>query len=404
METRTLTRTAPLVPPQLILACSAVILISRCAYLVALASLSLAQQQMRDFGLFYYGLKSWQVGGSFYTPNQASYWMPPSTLLDLAPPHLHLVVWPLAWLPVEATFWTWLALNATAFLLSVRITLRELDIAPSPETVLPLLAFLLMTQPAHTFWLGQYDWLLMLPATLAWREIRNGRWHRGFALLGLVLSFKPFPLLFLAMAIGARQRRAALVMPAIAGAIAALGTLVFGWQSYVEWLVALRSGSTELGWMFDSLSLSSVWIRAFTVNPLFAPIADMPTVAGVGALVTAATVIALMWRRVRSADPDTAMALVWLTGFLVAPIAWSHYLALAFAPIFAVARKGNWMSRPMGWCIAASLTVHAAWVLSLPKSVWTTIVGGGWVCWIAVALWLLVWRETATTVQTVATR
>ena len=185
-----------------------------------------------DFGLFYHGLLAQRAGGSFYDVTVASHWPKPfaNDLLDLAPPHLHLLLWPLMPLPYGAAFAAWVLLNTAAFALSVRLITRELGIAWTRSTacwfVVGVLAppLVSLSTIAH----GQYVWLLTLPLTLAWIDLRHERWVRAFGWLGLVLSAKPFPAAMVVYALWHRQFRAPLAMLGTALACAAAGTVAFG--------------------------------------------------------------------------------------------------------------------------------------------------------------------------------
>lgn len=304
-----------------------------------------------DFGLFFYGLKAQLSGGSFYGISEASHWGAPfaDNLLDLAPPHLHALVWPLMPLGLTTAYTLWVALNVLAFVASIWLITRELSIAWRDVTLVWFLNGVLFARLATGSALvyGQYVWLLMLPCTLAWIDLRRGRWIRSFCWLGLVLSAKPYPAVMALYAIWHGERRAPVAMFVVAGCCALLGSVLFGIDSYLRWISALSYGGEQQMWMFGNISLFGVAARMWDTSPAFVPLGVYPLVSRFIAAVAAAAVAGASLRQLKYRNADQAWLLLWLASFLVAPLAWTYYAWWLLPALMAVGAETAMASSPL---------------------------------------------------------
>ena len=79
-----------------------------------------------DFGKLYYGVRAWQRGESLYGVTPASVIpvgekAPPLFFRNLNPPHVHVILWPLAGLPLPVATFLWCLLNLAALGASLRV-------------------------------------------------------------------------------------------------------------------------------------------------------------------------------------------------------------------------------------------------------------------------------------------
>ena len=367
----------------------------RIGVLVTRAQLLLTVESMGDFGRFYYALRSWWAGGSLYAPTVATpdqvldgRWMP---LLDLAPPHLHLLIAPFAVAPPPVAFWLWLAINVASLVYAIILVVRELDLRLSPEAWVLTLTGLLFVRPWNGAWLGQYAFLLAVPATLAWKAARRNDWIVAFAWLGIILSFKPFVILFALHAALHRRWTAIAVLLGTAALCAVPGVLVFGLRSYWEWTSALSTSNSWM-WLYENMSAGGILARTLGSNPVFAPFpnASLHVIAWL-ALLAAVIVAATLWRTL-SVNLDEAWVLLWMAGLLASPLGWSYYVWWAMGPIVAVAHRRRWVARTAvgPFLLGLALVLPLEVTLVGQPSPWATLTFGSLSGWCGVALWLLV--------------
>jgi len=246
---------------------------------MALAAGLAASETKNDFGRMYYSAAAWWEGQDMYrrtpavpTPPLAGHSL---DLWNLNPPHFHLILLPLARLPLGPALAAWAVLNGLCLLSALRCILRETGWPVTPSwgivAALCMLGSAPMTAVVIT---GQLSFLLLLPVTLAWRAARQERWAACGAWLGLVLSIKPFLLLVVPYLLLRRRLEA---LAALAGSVAgcfALGLLVFGLDSHRSWQARLAVADSW-SWLAMNGSLLGMLSRTCSANLLFTPLLDL---------------------------------------------------------------------------------------------------------------------------------
>lgn len=371
-----------------------------CLPLVAAYATALARNAgvtQTDFGLFLYGLRSQQTGGSFYDLTVASQWGYPfdRDLLDLAPPHLHLLVWPLVSLPDRVAYGVWITANAGAFIASLAVISRELGIRWRDVTVVWFVNAVLLSTLAtvSTLVYGQYVWLLMLPATLGWRAWRRDRLVAACAWLGVVASSKPYPWLLLIYPVWRGHWRAVAAMAGVSAGLGAAGAVVFGPGTYVDWVRAV--GAVDELSMFGNVSIWGLVTRVTGPSHVFQPL-PLPS-AGVRLAGWLACVGVGAWSvwQLRRATPDRAWLGLWCAAWLVSPLAWMYYIWWALPAALALGRHEHWLAGPGPYLAVLALAVLPLWpnLWGLP---WlATLVTGNLGALVVACLWWRAFRPSA---------
>jgi hypothetical protein len=311
---------------------------------------------MNDFGKFYYSARLFLDGADMYGPNPATsipvapdesrhFW-------NMNPPHLHLLMLPLALLRPAWALAAWWLLSLAALVTSLRVVARELGLRWTSRGLFWTAFWLTIFSPTSiTLFTGQLGLLLMLPVTLAWRAARRDRWTTAALLIGAAASVKPFLLIFLPW-LALRGDRTAPAMVSAALACFAAGLAVFGLDAHRAWLGALAS----MNWTWVPLngSIAGLAGRTMARSPRFTPLVEAPALAwtlSVAAAAAIALTSLLAVARDRSPQAvDRAFAVLLLTALVVSPLGWIYYLFLAAGPLFALwrtlaARESPWRDR-----------------------------------------------------------
>ena len=339
-----------------------------------------------DFGKFYYAIGNWESGRSLYAPTVATaMWMVSSwrELLNLNPPHFHLLLLPLAHVSLEASARIWLVANALAATASIALVVRELQLRIAPPYWLPLgcLGLASVATGANSI-SAQCAGLLMLPITFAWLAARRDAWGESGVWLGVLISVKPFLGLFLPTLMLLRQWRALMTSCLAGAACVALGVLVFGGHSYIEWAQALR----DVSWVWASMnaSLMAIGARSFAWSPYMTPFADWPGLVTPLWLAACGAVVLGSWRAVVR-SPEHAFGVTVLASLLMSPLGWTYYLWLAMPGCF-----GLWQHRmsAITWVGLLLLCVPMFGVSVGQPHPWATLTVGSSYNWGTLALWL----------------
>lgn len=339
-----------------------------------------------DFGKFYYAIGNWESGRSLYAPSVATaMWIASSWrhLLNLNPPHFHLLLLPLGTMSLEASARIWLVANGLTALAAIALVVRELRLTVAPTYWLPFgcIGLASVATGANAI-SAQCGGLLMLPMALAWRAARHDAWGTSGFWLGVLISVKPFLGLFLFTLPLLRLWKALMTACLAGAACVALGGLVFGLHSYIEWAQALR----DVSWVWSSMnaSLMAIAVRLFDSSPYVTPFAVRP------ALVTplwlaACIAVAAGSRRAAVRSIDHAFAVTVLASLLISPLGWTYYLWLAMPGCFAL-----WQRRmsSLTWIGLLLLCVPMFGVnFGQPHPVATLTIGSSY-SWGTLALWL----------------
>jgi len=338
-----------------------------------------------DFGKFYYAVQSWRAGLSMYAPTPATdmaVGVARMQLLDMNPPHFHLLVLPLLPWEVQQAGMLWTAVNLTAALLAVALTIRETRARVHPSRILPVVCLALMSASTGANAVtAQCTGLLMLPTTAAWIAARGNRWTRCGLWLGVLISIKPFLGLFIPTLMLLRQWRALAALVLAAAACLAAGLLVFGRSAYQDWFAALR----DVRWTWAAMngSIMAIIARSADRSPVFTPVALLAPLVVPLWLACSAMVAALSLRATRR-SVDHAFGVTVLASLLISPLGWVYYLWLAVPGCAAL-----WRTRvpPMALGGLAILCIPVfATVTGQPHALATITIGSSYV-WATLALW-----------------
>ncbi len=369
-----------------------------------------------DFRIFHRAAENYLAGESMYPLERHTVVAGGRTITmerpNLNPPHFHLLLLPLALLPVGAALAVWAAASVTSLLVCLRLIMSESGLTPSPLWAMRgavwLLAFVGTSAVIST---TQVSLLLLLPVTLAWLSARRGAWTRAGVYLGLAISLKLFLLIFLPYLL--LRRRVAAVVTACITALACfgLGLAVFGVQSHREW-VAFLAG-VDWTWLPMNASLVGLLSRLLTVGPAFAPLATAPGLVkplwvGLAGAVGLATLIVVAKDETES-SVDRSFALLLLAALLISPLGWTYYLWLPLGPI--VALGSLWWGEPgrtrpdraapprwLLWLAAPGFFLPTFLTLTFQPSRWATLLLGSMHSWAVLFLWTaLVVNATAAT-------
>jgi hypothetical protein len=329
-------------------------------------------------------------------------------LLNLNPPHFHLLLLPLLNMPVEVAHMVWLAVGLGCLLLMGQIWTRELGFAWTEKSrQLALIAFLGPVITIDMIQHGQLAWLLVLPVGLLWMKARKNHWLWAGAILGVLVSIKAFFLILAPYFLFRKQFRALGLAVLAALCCFAAGVLVFGVDNHRSWLAALAHAD-DWAWYPKNASLWAALSRTWHDNPLFVCFADLPLPAlklvwlvlggGMGLLTL---LVALADRS--PAGLDRAFALLLIGAVLFSPLGWIYYYWLALPPLAAV--LVDWQRRsPLGangglftrrnWRWWFLCLIVPALALPLWSTIWwqpsavSTLLIGNLYFWIAFAVWL----------------
>jgi hypothetical protein len=358
-----------------------------------------------DFRIFHHAAESYLAGGGMYPMYRLTVVVGGGTATferpNLNPPHFHLLLLPLALLPVGAALMVWGAASVVSLLLCLRLIVSESGLTLTPLLAMRgavwLLAFCGNSAVIST---TQVSLLLLLPVTLAWMAARRGAWSRAGVWLGVAISLKLFLLIFLPYLLLRRRVAASASAYLTALACFGLGLAVFGVQSHREWL-ALLVGA-DWAWTPMNASLLSLLSRLLAVGPVFAPLVTAPDLvrplwAALAGAVGLATLIVVA-KDETEASVDRSFALLLLAALLISPLGWLYYLWLALGPITVLASR--WWgdpgrSRPdlaararwLLWLVAPGFFLPTFLTVAFQPSRWATLLLGSLHSWAVLLLW-----------------
>ncbi|MGH7170296.1 MAG: glycosyltransferase 87 family protein [Gemmataceae bacterium] len=295
-------------------------------------------------------------------------------LYNMNPPHFHLLLLPLTLLHnLDYAFVLWWALSGLCLFHAGKWTLAEIGVDLTPaRRQMALVLLLAFSGTAAMIFTAQLSFVLLIPITLMWRAARRGHWGRAGALLGLLISMKPFLAVLLAYLCWRRRWRAAAACLIVLVLSFAVGVAVFGWLNHVSWYHRLAV-SEGWAWLSMNASLMGMLTRLFSESVLFVPLACLPAGTiwllwlGIGGTLGLATLAATSGGdSAEAVDQDFALLLA--ASVLFCPLGWVYYLWLALPALTALLARG-W---PLG---AASGQRGKRWLLAamLIAFLWPTV-------------------------------
>ena len=334
------------------------------AYFALLAHHMFFGMYMNDFGKFYYSAGAFVHGQDMYAPNPATRIAVSETEVqqfgNMNPPHFQLLMAPLAYLSPLAALLIWTALSAVALMASVSRITSELRVPWTRRGVVASLAALLFcAATAINVVTGQLTFLLMLPVTLAWIAARRGNWYRSAIYLGICAAIKPFLAIFLPYFIVKRHVKAAALMMLAAAAFFAVGVVICGWQTYVDWSHTL----SQVTWPWAPMngSIEGILSRALGHNPAFRPIVYLPDAIKPATLIVslsiAASCIIALARDHTKESVDRVFAVLLILALVASPLGWIYYIWLAAGPVFALWYSHAGQKTTTSWRILQGLAI-----------------------------------------------
>lgn len=269
---------------------------------------------------------------------------------NLNPPHFHLVLLPLTVVSQITGFAIWMLASLVAFLLALGYIARAVRLTPWGAALLASLAF---TSPAMiaTVITGQVGLLLLLPFTLAWCRLREGRDGEAGMWLGVCASTKLFVLLFLVYFVLMRRWRAVSTMALTLAALFATGLAVFGVEAYGRWLSQLGTVTWAEHYMNASL-LGLIERTLSTSDWPYVPLVEWPWLVRPLWIAALGFVAWRGWAALRVPLPGDRQALiVTTTMLLLSPLGWVYYLFLLMPPLAAVMAADMPLDRRTRWLL-----------------------------------------------------
>lgn len=237
---------------------------------------------------------------------------------NLTLPHGHLLFLPLAALPIDLAAAIWLVANIGAVAISVQIVARE----RGKNLTLGELVWLLASAPLLSqLMTGQVAGLLCLPAVLSWRAVRRGRWSNAGVHIGMLTALKPFLAPLCLWLIAKREWKAACIAVTTALVLLGTGVVIFGTDSYRDWIVTVQGVS----WVPAPMN-ASWWGVASRLTLNVTPRAVEPGggYLAVGLLGVSFIALATLQALRRLSDCGQWL-LILASSLLCAPLGWTYY-------------------------------------------------------------------------------
>lgn len=315
-----------------------------------------------DFAAFVDNARAWLDGTPY-----------PDTNTDPNVPHIILLFAPFAGLSRGVGLVIWMALSYAALAIALRLVRRELALHPSRPVLVTALALIAAALPmVDVIVNGNMIWLLLLPFTIAWIAARRGRLILSGAVIGVLMTAKPFLAVFLVLFAMRQQWRGAAGAVTAAVLTLALSLLLTGVDAWAAWMEAV-----------DRISWYDVRFNASFFG-MFARVWRPEAVAwAAGAAVLGTATAIRIWRTPADADRDWLVVL--LGSLLMAPLGWRYYLCFALGPLLALSsrgaltRGGAIAALGLAWCPAIAWTTRNPAIQITLGSLPFWFVLGGWV-------------------------
>lgn len=301
-------------------------------------------------------------------------------LYNMNPPHLHLLLLPLALIgDPDYAFALWWALSGWCLFYAGKWTLAEIGVQLTPGRRQKLLLLLLaFSGTSSMIYTAQLSFVLLVPLIWMWRQARRGRWDRAGLVLGVLLSIKPFLAVLLAYFCWRRRWRAAAFCLAGTALAFAVGVAVFGWDNHVSWRHRLAA-SDGWAWLPMNAGLMGMLTRTFTESVWYVPLVCLSastvwvlwlSLGGVMGLITLSATSG--GDSAESVDLDFALLLA--SSVFFCPLGWIYYLWLVLPPLAAVVKRG-W---PLNASTKVGFSVGKRWrrrllAVALIAFLWPTV-------------------------------
>ena len=316
-----------------------------------------------DFAVFVLNARGW-LSGVPYPPGST----------DPNLPHVILCFVPFALMPLSIALPVWLVISYAAAAAALGQIARHLPERPSAALGLTGIAMLAASPPVLIVTAtGNMIFPLWWLMTLAWGLARSGRSIASAALMGLLMSIKPFLSLWLPFYVLRRDWTSAVVASGDAAATLLLSVLVTGVDTWRAWIEVLG----RLEW-YDSRYNVSVF---GTLARAWQPSVVLWAVACLIVCVSAAVQIR------RDAGVDRAWAILGLVSMLLAPLSWRYYLLFALGPLTALVMSGA--LRPLSVGLLLSFAFTAVPLITATEW-WLQATAGSVMFWLLLATWLTV--------------
>ena len=324
-----------------------------------------------DFEIFYESARVWLAGGSAYPAH--------TTGPNLTVPHLMPVFGLLGMLPLPGAITAWLLLNAAGAWLAWRLIRQTLGLqVPTNVGILALVLALASLPSLQQIRYGQVGWVLMPVVTAAWVMAREGRPVGSAALMGALITVKPFFGLWLAYYVVRGHWKAVLVATAVAGTIVLTSIGLQGAEMWWQWkALALRDWYGQ----HDNASVMGVLARTLGHHPA-------TWVWVLACLPVLAVAAWSLMRQPRSVDRD------WLVvsgaALLLSPIGWRYYACFLLGPILATLQWHQWPVRHLA-ALAAFAFIPALYPTETPSKYVLPASAIARATLSSVACWTLLW-------------
>lgn len=330
---------------------------------------------MNDFGKFWFSSLA-------FLNNQDMYGNSPATLIEMSniyaqqfwnlnPPHFHILIIPLAFLPPLISLAVWGIASLAALILTLHLIGAQTNIGTSRwRSRMFFLGLLAFAGTGATFVTGQLSFLLLLPVTLAWIKARNRQWEKAGFILGITASVKPFLLIFLPYFLLRKQWKVAVITILSSVTPFIIGLPIFGYDNYRSWLHQLAS--VDWTWAAMNASFLGVLTRTFSENPLYAVFAHfeaLPVLLWFLLVVIAGgTTFFLIHHDHSSLCVDRAFFLLLLLAILCSPLGWIYYLFLPLGP--ATSLVSSWWIKQSKELSSRTMSLmrmrHTLFLVALP--------------------------------------
>jgi alpha-1,2-mannosyltransferase len=288
------------------------------------------------------------------------------------PPFVAVMAMPLALMPFGLARDLFFAMGLAAAALSVWLLFADRPPGQRRAMILAGLAGTALFFPTYSsLYMGQVNSLLvlLLIAALALSR-KNRQWSAGAA-VGLAGAIKVFPFIMVVWFLITRRYRAAIGAVLACAAVVAVSLIWVDLRLYGQYLTEVFPAKSMSQATRLSQGLFGLFYRLLTPGNSVQPIADMPLLAGILAIGSAAGCILATILVVRRAardekSTDLGFALFLVAAILATPKSWDHYgvfLLPAYLLLFeAFAREAQAWPR---WLVLASAVSYCGWAFIL---------------------------------------